>query len=217
MHPEYGHFRASFGGHHFDFIPSFEAMSKIGNNYDIMSVFSRLFLIEPSEYVNSFENHSSVVMSMLSKVSGKRQLEAAHLVLSCCCDADCSPMIGKYIFKDKIYYQPGFAHAKEIIALAQHLIKHGMVGETKNKVANRKSEGKSEFSPSRFVELARLHLDMSRDEAWGLTMTEFVNLWVTKFPPSEKEEAAAMDSQEYKEIMAELESIRNRTLEKNNG
>lgn len=222
MHTIYGHFEAECFGNKYLFIPSFENMSKIGNKHDIMDVFAALFATNEQEYAQYFPIHNPRMMDKIRRYAGKNQLSAAHLVLSSCYEGkkDISPLIGKFTTSSSYrpIYQMGFENPKVLIALAQHLIKHGMIGESKNKVAQKSSKAITEFNPHEYADMARLHLGMNRTEAWQLTMTEFLNLWLTKFPPDEKQNAGAeMSKEEYAQTMARLESIRDKTLGKKNG
>ncbi|MCP4991347.1 MAG: hypothetical protein GY928_36430 [Colwellia sp.] len=218
MHTQYGHFRCKFGGQQYDFIPSFEAMNRIGNEEDLMKVFASLHHIAESSYFTSIKTHNPQIAEAIRKQAGKAQLRAAHLVLSSCCTSDCSAMIGKFSMGKKFYYQPGFESPTILIELAKSLMHHGIVGESSSKVVNKSREAKQELDITKFVQLARLHLNFSRDEAWHLTMTEFLSLWEEKFPPDDKQKDAAMSNEEYMDSIKRLEAIRDKTLRgKNNG
>jgi len=207
---KYGHTKAKFGDHEFTLKPTFQAMSLIGNQEDIISVFSKLHCIHLNEYLNQFKNHSNAVLSLISKytkkVTGPEQLKAAHLVLTCCSDEDLSPMIGKFIVKDRVYYQPGFAPIQNVIALAQHMMYHGMIGHTSDRFVKGNSEKSTTFEPSYFANLAGLKLNLSRSESWDLTMTEFIERWNIEFPPTDEEVVESITQDEYDAFWDNLES-----------
>ncbi len=218
LNVKYGHTKVRFNNAEYTLSPTFEAMALIGEREDIMAVFAKLHAAEINQFMGMFSRYSPEIVGMIKqysrKVTGPQQLAAAHLVLSCCSKDDLSPMIGKYVVKDRVFYQVGFESPQNIIALAQHMIYHGMIGHTTNKQAKSKSSTSGTFDPADFTELARLKLNMSRDESWQLTMTEFVSLWLTEYPPKEDERESPMDLSvnEFEAIMNELESARDNTL-----
>ena len=218
MLTKYGFVCAKFNGMQFDLNPTLEAMARIGNKEDIIQVFSKLHCITIREFINSNPYQCTYVSEQLKKyskkVTGPQQLQAAILVLQCCSGKDLSPMIGKLIVKDRVYYQKGFAPVQNIISLAQHMIYHGMIGHTENKITSNRAGTTADFEPERFAELARLKLNMSRDEAWSLTMTEFIVLWNTEFPPTEKQMDESITQDEYDDGIAKLEAIRDKALRK---
>ena len=97
----------------------------------------------------------------------------------------------------------------------QHMIYHGMIGHTENKITSNRAGTTADFEPERFAELARLKLHMSRDEAWSLTMTEFISLWNTEYPPTDKQMDESITIEEYDDGIARLEAIRDKALRKN--
>ena len=109
MLTKYGFVCAKFNGMQFDLNPTLEAMARIGNKEDIIQVFSKLHCITIREFINSNPYQCTYVSEQLKKyskkVTGPQQLQAAILVLQCCSDKDLSPMIGKLIVKDRVYYQ----------------------------------------------------------------------------------------------------------------
>lgn len=216
---KYGHTRINFKGGEYTLIPSLEAMALIGEREDIMAVFAKLHAAEITNFMQSFDRYSPSIVEMIMKysrkVTGPQQLAAAHLVLSCCSKDDLSPMIGKYIVKDRVFYQVGFESPQNIIALAKHMMYHGMIGHTTNRQVSNKSKVSASFDPYEFAELARLKLPgMNRDDAWSLTMTEFVALWTKEYPPKEDEKPNLMDLEvdEFEQIIADLEIARDKNL-----
>lgn len=214
MLTKYGFVCAKFNGMVFDLNPTLEAMARIGNKEDIIQVFSKLHCLTIKEFVNANPYQCNYVSEQLKKysrkVTGPQQLQAAILVLQCCSDKDLSPMIGKLILKDRVYYQKGFAPVQNIIALAQHMIYHGMIGHTDNRITSNRAGTTADFEPERFAELARLKLKMSRDEAWSLTMTEFISLWQTEFPPTQEEIDQSTTIDEYNEFWSNIEKGMNK-------
>lgn len=72
----------------------------------------------------------------------------------------------------------------DMILIAQSLIQHGIIGKAKVRKLQRHEGGQasSEFNAFEYISAARTHLEMSRDEAEKLTMTEFQMLLAAKFP-----------------------------------
>ena len=83
------------------------------------------------------------------------------------------------------------AMVSDIITLAEHCLVHGVCGKVESKG---KGEPVTEFDAYSYMELARIHLNLSLDDASRMTMTEFLRLMEAKFPPERNEnEASAKD------------------------
>lgn len=216
MRIEYGHFKAkhSLHGQEFIFIPSFENISKIGTPKEIIDTFYHVNHIGYMEWMKANYVRSSVIENQVAKSSGHKALEAAVLVLRSCCTTDCTLMVGSFRMGKKAFWQNGFESPSKLIALAQHLLKHGIVGESKRKQTNKNAKRLPEFNASEYVDLARVHLDMSRDEAWSLTMTEFVKLFEAKFPEKSdgKDDKFQINKDEYMKRRAKAKEIKDKIM-----
>lgn len=212
MRVEYGHFKVKFQNQEYTFTPSFENITKIGSPSDIIQAFCDVNHISYLEWIKTYSLRDSSIDKQCAKYSGHNALQAAVLVLRSCCTTDCTPMVGSFRMGKKAYYQVGFESPDKIIILAQHLLKHGIIGESKRKSTNSRAKKLPEFNAVEYVDLARIHLDLSRDEAWSLTMTEFVKLFEMKFPDSQDKEPDTyqLNKDEYMKKRAEAKAIRDK-------
>jgi hypothetical protein len=78
----------------------------------------------------------------------------------------------------------------ELVILARHLMKHGIVGTAKPSDGG--GEYSATFDPSEYVDAAVIHFGISQVEAWSLTMTQFCRMLDMKFP-----EIKALVAKEY--------------------
>ena len=126
-------------------------------------------------------------------------------VMAACCDEDISILIGelkpgksgKWLF----VYRKGLMPVSDMLLIAQSLIQHGIIGKAKVRKLQRHegSQSSSEFNAFEYINAARTHLGMSREEAERLTMMEFQMLLAAKFPEQkgftkEEYDAVADDS-----------------------
>lgn len=213
---EYGEFKVEFGGQEFTFKPSLENISSIGTPEEIINVFCDVNHINYMEWRNNLSALSNEVDKQVSKHYKTKALQAAILVLRSCCDKDPISMTGGFRMGRKAFYQVGFEDPKNLIILAKHLLNHGVIGvrkETKRKPKGRKGKFESKFFASEYVDIARVHLGLSRDEAWTLTMTEFVSLFDAKFPEKEDESKFEVDKSEYDKFKAKTAEIKRKIKE----
>lgn len=109
-------------------------------------------------------------------------------VLAACCDEDISPLIGKLrpVKSGKWLFvcRKGLMPVSDMVLIAQSLIQHGIIGKAKVRKLQRHEVGQasSEFNAFEYINAARTHLGMSREEAEQLTMTKFQMLLAAKFP-----------------------------------
>ena len=163
----YGHAKLEWLGVEYILSPSFANIAKLGS---------------PSEIVDDFK-------SFITTTSPVYKFMIALSVLRACCDKDLPEgFAGRIVFtsgKFK-YVQPahGIDVFSDIITLAEHCLIHGVCGKVKKTDDDDNSKGKpiKEFDAYEFMEMARVHLGMSRGEAENLTMTEFIRMMRAKFP-----------------------------------
>lgn len=168
---ECGYTRAATeDGQEFTFRPSFGRIASLGDPHEIVSLYAALH--------------------------GPRAEAEAAYVLACLCDQeDPTPLIGCKAPEGDI---PGAMAASEKVLLAQHLMRHGIVGTAKPG----KGDGQytDTFDASEYVSAARVHLGLSSADAEALSMTEFQQMLRMKYPdtkaandaPSRDEYEAAM-------------------------
>jgi hypothetical protein len=116
--------------------------------------------------------------------------------------------------KNSLSYKSGAITPSEIIIIANHLVKWGVIGNPKKK--GKPSKEKTNFDPSEYVGAAIAHLGLSKSDAWGLTMTEFQRAIESKFPS--QDDKAVKDSQdinqsEYDSLMAKHDEIMRKRAE----
>lgn len=79
-------------------------------------------------------------------------------------------------------YLPGRLPMSDIVALAQGLIRHGVMGDVEPD-PGRTGEALKEFKAADYVAAAIAHLGMSESDAWNMTMTSFIQVMRAKYPP----------------------------------
>lgn len=175
------------------FRPSFINMMKIGDPEEVVQAFHYLHNDEFSSLMRKAIDAYGSVPKWLSRYVAspqfsKQAVYAAMSVLNACTDEDASPLIGELRVgksgKWSFVYRKGAMPVGDMILIAQALIQHGIIGKAKVRKLQRHegAQASSEFNAFEYISAARTHLDMSRDEAEKLTMTEFQMLLAAKFP-----------------------------------
>ncbi|EGI6723089.1 hypothetical protein IGX55_002594 [Escherichia coli] len=190
---EIGEFLIAAGDKEYFFRPSFINMTRIGEPKDIVTAFYDLHHDEVSDLIRSAINAYGLVPEWLiqhlrTTSYGKKAIMAAMTVLSSCCDADATPLIGELrIAKTKgkpFKLRRGAMDEFDMVVIAQALITHGIIGKARIRKLQRheNTSTTSEFNAFEYISAARNHFGMSRDEAEQLTMTEFQHLIAAKYP-----------------------------------
>ena len=164
-----GEVGVAYEGWDYIFRPSFYAMSKLGTPKEIVDYFYKL------------------------QDGGRRALDVAHHVLSCCYngDKDLLPVIGySRPVKGKLKFIQGAMPANDVIILAFHLLKMGTTGKI---IKKSKGKGTGSFDPVEFIGSAVAYLEVSPESAWNMTMTEFQHSMRAKFPDTKEEEEITRD------------------------
>ena len=161
----YGHAKIEWQGVTYSLAPTFANIAKIGS---------------PSEIVDDFK-------SFISSINPVYKFNIALSVLRACCDRDLpEAFTGRTVFMSgKLkYVQPahGVNVFSDIITLAEHCFIHGVCGKVEQDDNEKDGEPLKEFDAYAFMEMSRVHLGMSREEAQNLTMTEFIRMMRAKFP-----------------------------------
>lgn len=145
-------------------------------------------------------------------------IDTAYEVIEACSDHDISEHLGQAYMPaikvgDKI--KPVAAYSKDTIPddkaliIAVTLLYHGIIGDFKPRKteANKKENYSETFDAMEFASIAMVHLGLSQDEAWSLTMTQLRRALAIKFPPSEKEKAQDELLAEYDEMLEWRKSL----------
>ncbi|WP_395303251.1 DUF6246 family protein [Pectobacterium polonicum] len=172
------------------FRPSFAAMTRIGSAAEIVESYATLNGYEVAQMVTMAQDAYGKIPEWLIKtlrkpVYGRKILSAAMHVMQACCDDDITPLVGEWRpGKRGIIYRAGGMSVGEIILIAHTLIEHGVMGKAKVRKPQRSETNSyvNEFRAVEYINAARIHFGISRDEAERLTMTEFQLMINAKYP-----------------------------------
>jgi hypothetical protein len=144
------------------------------------------------------------VVDLFAALHGPNAAQAAAYVLACLCDQeDPLPLIGWHE-GEPLRWVPGLMPAAEQIVVAQHLMRHGIVGKARPD-AQGSGDYSDRFDAAEYVAAARVHLGMSAADAEALSMTEFQLMLEMKFPDAAKHSGRDIPSaEEYEAAMARL-------------
>lgn len=169
-------------GSRYSFRPSFGRIATIGDPHDIVATFVALH--------------------------GPGAPAASAHVMACLCDQDDpTPIIGCWeeapgqrgmVFRD------GAMPASERVILAQHLMRHGIVG--KAKPGGSGGQFSERFDASEYIAAARVHLGLSSQDAEALSMTEFQAMFAMKFPQQADGQRDVPSRDQYDAAMAAFEA-----------
>ncbi|ENA0807216.1 DUF6246 family protein [Providencia rettgeri] len=185
-------------GKPYHLIPSFSAMARLSQNST-----TRLTDIFVTVHGGRFPNLKNPMLAKSAEA-----ICFANMVMECkeviekCCNEKVSALIGNLSVNRKgwLSYREGRLKLQDIITLARHLMRHGIMGDQKPD-EDEDPQGKftNEFDPRVYVYLAVAHLGISEQEAWGMTMTGFRAAMEAKFPRSEKDKIPS--NKRYEEAM----------------
>lgn len=210
---EYGEFAVNTRNNEYIFSPSFNAMVNIGSPTEVVEAFTVLSGVTVSDFINESSalvsrfltdgrsiTVNNWILKHLKRGAYRKILSTAMIVMQACCDKDCGELIGQWrAGKNGTTYRMGKLPITDIIVLARELMIHGIIGKAKVRKLQR-NEGKNEFTDSfnaiEYINAARAHFGMSREEAEQLTMTEFVMMLKAKYPDEK-----GFTREEYDEIM----------------
>ncbi|SFN90005.1 DUF6246 family protein [Xenorhabdus japonica] len=171
--------------------PSFAAMTRIGTPKQIVETYTLLNGAETQELINralvAYGTLPDWLIKLMRKpVFGRSILSTSIIVVQACCNDDVEELIGEWRPGQKgVVYRLGSVPINDIIVIARELITHGVIGKVKIRKLQR-HEGTEEFSDQfkaiEYINAARAHFNMSREEAEQLTMTEFQMMLKAKFP-----------------------------------
>lgn len=190
---EIGECLISFGDRDYFFRPSFSNMMRIGDPEEIVQAFYELHSDEYRSLARrSVEAYGGIPQWLMAYIGrpqfNKPVIYSAMNVLSACCDDNVSDLIGELrpgrTGRWSFVYRKGAMPVTDMILVAQSLIQHGIIGKAKVRKLQRHEGGEATtgFNAFEYINAARTGLELSRDEAEKLTMTEFQLLLAAKYP-----------------------------------
>lgn len=190
---EIGECLITVGDEDYFFRPSFLNMTRIGDPQEIVQAFYYLHNDEVTPLLQKALMAYGVVPEWLLRYMGRPQfakqtIYAAMNVMQACCERDVSALTGELVpgksGKWGMVYRKGAIPMQNIVLIAQSLITHGIIGKAKVRQLQRHETGKAttEFNAFEYINAARNHFGMSRQEAEQLSMTEFQMLLAAKYP-----------------------------------
>lgn len=202
------------------FRPSFLAMARIGEPKEIVQAFYDLCNDQVTPVIQRAvasygEQIPAYVMHYIhGGLLTRPAIMAAHTVLTACCGDDIAELIGWIkpgrSHKRSMVWRLGIMPAQDMIIIAQNLMAHGVVGKAKVRKLQRHEQGSmtSEFHASEYINAARHHFSMSREEAERLTMTEFLLLLNSKYPQQQ-----GFTREEYDAVVDDYFAMKQRRLD----
>jgi hypothetical protein len=160
------------GGRSYLLRPSLFSMTQIGQPTTIVETTAILLSPEPDD---------PFLLKRFRKARFERALDVMY---ACAGEQDLGDLIGGMVptGKGRIAYSRGIMPMADIVAIAQALIRHGVMGDVEPE-PGRIGEAMTEFKATDYVAAAIAHLGMSESDAWGMTMTSFVQVMRSKYPP----------------------------------
>jgi len=180
--------RYGFGGIYIDdkeykISPTFQNIDKLGTPKEIIETFT------------SFFNCPSI----------NWQYHRAVEILQACCEPKLpNSATGRFkVYENgklKLINPPSQDFMHDIIVLATHCLRHGVIGVTDSES---ESEGEpiKEFDVYFYIGLACEHLRRSREEAADMTLTEFLMMWDIRFPEAKKKRDERLTKAEQQRLM----------------
>jgi hypothetical protein len=190
------------GGREYVLRPSFAAMTRIGSPEDIVSAYATIHGSDVQNLLALCAAHLGRLPDWLSPQiyrMAEKVLSISMQVIQACCEEDITTMIGEWKgWSRYIVYRPGKLSRNDIIIIAQHLMTHGVIGKARVRKLQRheSSTTTAEFHAIEYINAARTHFKMTRDDAAFLTMTEFALLLNAKYPNQK-----GLTREEYDEVM----------------
>jgi hypothetical protein len=176
-------------GTEYTFAPSLARVAQLGSPEEIVSVFAALHGPQP-------ERLAAFVLSVM------------------CEQEDPGPLIGHWqAFTDAagpaLRWVDGLMPPGERVILAQHLMRHGIVGKAKPDAAAKDEKGQysQRFDASEYVAAARVHFGLSTADAEAISMTEFQRMLRMKYPDADKPARDVPTREEYDAAMAHYKEV----------
>lgn len=186
--------------------PSFAAMTRIGTPEEIVSAYATIHGSDVQNLISACASNLGHLPEWLSPQiyrMAEKVLSVSMQVVQACCEDDLTIMIGEWKgWSRYIVYRPGALSRNDIIVIAQHLMTHGVIGKAKVRKLQRHETNSTTtaFNAIEYINAARTHFEMTREDAAHLTMTEFALLLNAKYPDQKgltrEEYDAVMDDDE---------------------
>lgn len=149
--------------------PTFQNIDKLGTPREIVETFTSFFNCPSTNW----------------------QYHRAVEILQTCCEPNLPDKVtGRFKVyengKMKLINPPSNDFMHDIVVLASHCLKYGVVGVV-NSESKEEGDAISEFDVYHFIGLACEHLGRTREQAADMTLTEFMMAWDIKFPEQKKE------------------------------
>jgi len=139
------------------------------------------------------------IVRLFAALHGQNAAQEAAYVLACLCDQeDASGLIG---WRDEEGWHPGAMPESEQVIVAQHLMRHGIVGKARPDSGEGDGKFSAEFHAAEYVSAARVHLGLSSEDAAALSMTEFQTMFEMKFPDRANKKRDVPTREEYEATM----------------
>jgi len=164
--------------------PSFFAMSQLGDPDQIERTYDKCKM---AMRILSFgKSHC-----LTDQISHDQLTHCINVIHACSQDDLPDELLGWFQLsakEDKLLYRQGAVSIKEIVIIANHLMKWGMIGDpdpTRMRMPRKKNEQPKQFDPAEFVGYAIQALHLSTENSWNLTMFEFQRAIEKAFPIDE--------------------------------
>jgi hypothetical protein len=200
MLTRYGFGAIYIDGKEYKISPTFQNIDKLGTPKEIIETFT------------SFFNCPSI----------NWQYHRAVEILQACCEPKLPEKVtGRFRVDErgrmKLVNPPSADFMHDIIVLASHCLKYGVIGVTDSE-SHEEGEPISEFDVYHFIGLATEHLGRTREQAADMTLTEFMMAWDIKFPEQKKErEKAAFKKKDIQDLIALQDRLDKITAQRKGG
>lgn len=176
--------------------PSFYAMSQLGEPDQIERTYDKCKMaMRVITYGKSY--------CLTDTVSHDQLAHCINVIEACSINDDLpDELLGWFQLsakQDRLLYRAGALDVKEIIIIANHLMKWGMIGQPdpmRLRMPRKKGEQPKQFDPVEYVGYAIQALHLSKSDAWDLTMFEFQRAIEKAFPIDESKIPVSTDEAE---------------------
>lgn len=147
------------------------------------------------------------IVGIFAGLHGPQAASLSAYVLAVMCEQeDPTPLIG---WRDEDGWTDGLMPVSERIIIAQHLMRHGIIGKAKPDADKPVEKGQysNRFDASEYIAAARVHFGLSSDDAAGISMTEFQRMLIMKFPEAGKPARDVPTREEYDAAMNHYRSM----------
>lgn len=204
VNTEIGQLQIGFSGREFFFNPSLLAMTRIGAPEEIIDHYVK---VHGGHYPQNQPANDVLMKIINSPVYGRAMLSSALIIMQACCEDDIGPLVGEFRFNaaNRQIYKPGALSTQQIIIFGQHLIYHGVTGDSAIQSTGKGGEYSAQFDARALVYSLVAHLALREEEAWGMTMTAVNYLMRAKYPELNKPKIPTRD--DYEKAMAWADAV----------